>query len=259
MVDHRANPAPPLTSPTSNPERLQKLLARAGHGSRRACESLITSGRVTIDGRVATLGERADPVTQTIEVDGQPITLPTTNVTLVLNKPTGYVVSATEESGIPSVYDLLPGAPPQLRYVGRLDVNSEGVLLFSTEGELIHRLTHPRYEVDKVYEATIEGAPSAEALDRLRVGVTLEDGITAPATVDVLERRPDETRVRLVIHEGRQRQVRRMFAAVGHQVRRLTRVAVGPIALGNLPRAASRPLTNDELATLRAAVGLPED
>lgn len=263
MVHHRTLPAGTLTTSPTDPaatsggaQRLQKLLSRAGHGSRRACEKMITAGRVTIDGKVATLGQRADPATQVIEVDGQSLTLPTDNVTILLNKPNGYVVSAAAENDIPSVYDLIPTAPPQIRYVGRLDVNSEGVLLFSTDGDLVHRLTHPRYEVDKVYEAVVEGIPSDEAIQQLRSGVELEDGLTAPATVDLVEQRDDESVVRLIIHEGRKRQIRRMLGAVGHPVRRLRRVAVGPITLQDLPRAASRELTDDELASLRRLVGL---
>ncbi len=264
MVHDRTLPAVALTTPTTddpgehanNAQRLQKLLSRAGHGSRRACEKLITAGLVTVDGRVATLGERADPATQTIEVDGQSLTLPTDNVTILLHKPNGYVVSTKAENDIPSVYDLIPNAPPQIRYVGRLDVNTEGVLLFSTDGDLVHRLTHPRYEVDKVYEAVVEGIPDDDAIEQLRTGVILEDGLTAPATVELIERRNDESVVRLIIHEGRRRQIRRMLETVGHPVRRLRRVAVGPITLGNLERAASRELTDDELTTVRTLVGL---
>jgi 23S rRNA pseudouridine2605 synthase len=173
-----------------------------------------------------------------------------------LHKPNGYVVSAKAENEIPSVYDLIPDAPPQIRYVGRLDVNSEGVLLFSTDGDLVHRLTHPRYEVNKVYEAVVEGIPDDDAIEQLRTGVELEDGLTAPATVELIERRDDVSVVRLIIHEGRKRQIRRMLGTVGHPVRRLRRVSVGPITLGSLARAASRELTDDELASVRKLVGL---
>lgn len=263
MGHDRTLAAVALTTPTTdlgehanNAQRLQKLLSRAGHGSRRACEKLITAGLVTIDGRVATLGERADPTTHTIEVDGQSLTLPTDNVTILLHKPNGYVVSAKAENDIPSVYDLIPDVPPQIRYVGRLDVNSEGVLLFSTDGDLVHRLTHPSYEVDKVYEAVVDGIPDDDAIEQLRAGVILEDGRTAPATVKLIERRDDESVVRLIIHEGRRRQIRRMLDTVGHPVRRLRRVSVGPITLGNLERAASRELTDDELTAVRTLVGL---
>ena len=263
MVHRRTLPAVTLTTspdspaaPSNNAQRLQKLLARAGHGSRRACEKLITAGLVTVDGRVATLGERADPATQTIEVDGQSLTLPSDNVTILLHKPNGYIVSANAENDIPSVYDLIPDAPPQIRYVGRLDVNTEGVLLFSTDGDLVHRLTHPRFEVDKVYEAVVEGVPDDAAIEQLRTGVTLDDGLTAPAIVELIDQHDDESIVRLIIHEGRKRQIRRMLGAVGHPVRRLRRVAVGPITLGTLERAASRQLTDDELAAVRRLVGL---
>jgi 23S rRNA pseudouridine2605 synthase len=256
VVDGRAPAARPLTTPQpssdvpTGPERLQKLLARAGFGSRRACEALIEAGRVSVDGRVATLGERADSRTQRVAVDGEPIALPSEDVTLVLNKPVGYVISASPERGQRGVFDLFDDAPPQLRYVGRLDADTEGLLLFTTLGELVHRLTHPRYEVDKVYEATVAGQPSEDALERLRRGVALEDGWTAPATVRVLASRGDEAVLELVIHEGRKRQVRRMCAAVGHPVRRLRRVAFGPITLDELEPGAWREATAEELAAL---------
>ncbi len=238
-------------------ERLQKLLARAGLGSRRACETLITDGRVTVDGRVATLGERADPATHRIEVDGRLLSLPTDDLTIVLNKPTGYVVSRSVEPGQHAVYELLPDAPPQLRYVGRLDSDTEGVLLFTTLGELVHRLTHPRYEVDKVYETTVEGRPSPAQLDQLRTGIALEDGRTAPATVEVRETHSDQTVLHLVIHEGRKRQIRRMCRAIGHPVRRLRRIAFGPITLHGIAPAESREITPEELAQLLALAQLP--
>jgi 23S rRNA pseudouridine2605 synthase len=241
----------------AEPERLQKLLARAGYGSRRAAEQLIAAGRVTVDGAVATLGTRADPDAQRVAVDGRPIALATAETTVVLNKPRGYVVTARDEQGRPTVYDLLPGAPSHLRYIGRLDQETEGLLLLTTDGELAHRLAHPRWGVDKVYEATLIGpVPPAEALDALRRGVVLADGRTAPAGVEVL--RSDDRRavVRLTIHEGRNRQVRRMFEAVGARVARLVRTDFGPVHLGRLPRGTSRALDPEEDAALRAAVGL---
>ncbi|MDA0352594.1 MAG: pseudouridine synthase [Chloroflexi bacterium] len=267
MADDRAPKARPLNTsdgPDSNTppavppasERLQKLLARAGFGSRRACERLITDGQVTIDGRVATLGERADPASQAVAVDGVSITLPDDNVTLVLNKPVGYVVTAAPERGQRSVYALFDAPPPQLRYVGRLDADTEGLLLFTMDGELVHRLTHPRYEVNKVYEAVVGGHPSEDALERLRRGVALEDGWTAPAAVRVVETLADETVLELTIHEGRKRQVRRMCQTVGHPVHRLRRTAFGPITLDGLATGESRALRADELAALQAIAGL---
>jgi 23S rRNA pseudouridine2605 synthase len=245
----RAPKARPLTAPAPG-ERLQKLLARAGFGSRRSCETLINEGRVTIDGRVATLGERADPSVQRVELDGQLVQLPTADLTIVLNKPTGYVVSLSVEPTQHSVYELLPNAPPNLRYVGRLDSDTEGVLLFTTLGELVHRLTHPRYEIDKIYETTVEQSPSDEKLDQLRNGVELEDGWTSPANVELVEMRGHETVLKLVIHEGRKRQIRRMCRAIGHPVRRLRRTAFGPITLQGLAPGESRELTAAELAEL---------
>jgi len=240
-------------------ERLQKVLARAGYGSRRAAESLILEGRVTVDGRVATLGERVDAEASIIAVDGRP--LPRARpaaVSIALHKPTGYVVSSRAERGRPSVYELLPDHPPNLRYVGRLDVDTSGLLLLTTDGELVHRLTHPRYEVWKTYEAEVRGTPSEEALTRLRAGVQLEDGMTAPARVTLLHSGP-RSLVRIEIREGRKREVRRMLAAVGAPVITLKRVAFGTVQLGSLRVGASRRLEAGEERSLRRLVGLPPD
>ncbi len=246
-----------MTEPATGPERLQKLLARAGYGSRRAAEAVIAAGRVTVDGAVATLGTRADPARQRIEVDGTPLAMPSGTSTIALHKPAGYVVTAQDERGRATVYALLPGAPPDLRYVGRLDRDTEGLLLLTTDGELAHRLTHPRWGVDKVYEATLDGPPPpTDALDALRRGVALADGRTAPASVEVVCAGQRRSVVRLTIHEGRNRQVRRMFEAVGSRVARLVRTDFGPVHLGSLPRGVARPLDPDELARLRAAVDL---
>lgn len=237
-------------------ERLQKILARAGFGSRRTAEDVIARGRVTIDGALATLGMKADPDTQRIEVDGNPIRLETRETTLLLHKPTGYVVTAHDEQGRRTIYDLLPGAPSHLRYVGRLDVDTSGLLILTTDGELAHRLTHPSREVEKEYEAWVTGVVPEAALEQLRRGVRLEDGTTRPALVERLPGEEPPTRARLVIHEGRNRQVRRMFEAVGHGVFRLQRTRMGPLELGDLPLGHSRKLTPEELNALREVVGL---
>ena len=239
-------------------ERLQKLLARAGYGGRRSCERLIAAGRVTVDGHVATLGQRADPELDGIAVDGAPLGPPPAPLTLILNKPEGHLVTAADERGRPTVYELLPDAPPNLRYVGRLDRDSGGLLLLTTDGELAFRLTHPRYRVVKTYEAAVRGVPSAAALERLRRGVELDDGMAAPAEVELLGPDPPgaTARVRISIREGRKRQVRRMLGAVGHRVVRLTRTAVGGVSLGGLAPGASRPLTEREEQALRRLVGL---
>ena len=217
---------------------------------------MIAAGRVTVDGTVAVLGTRADPDTQRIEVDGQQIRLEPEDVTLVLNKPTGIVVTAVDDRGRQTVFDILNDPPPHLRYVGRLDRDTGGLLILTTEGELAHRLTHPRYEVSKTYEATVDGIVAEDALYRLRQGVMLEDGITAPAVVEALPGTPPPTQLRIVIHEGRNRQVRRMFEAVGHHVSRLRRTQFGPVSLGDLAQGHSRLATPAELAALRSLVGL---
>jgi 23S rRNA pseudouridine2605 synthase len=237
-------------------ERLQKLLARAGYSSRRHAETLIAEGHVRVDGQVATLGTRADPNFSTVTVDGEPLTFPDSDSAVwVLHKSVGYVVSASDDRGRPTVYDLVSDAPPNLRYVGRLDVETSGLLLLTTDGELVHRLTHPRYEVWKTYEAEVRGTPSEDALRQLRTGVPLEDGLTAPARVEVL-RSGARSLVRLELREGRKREVRRMLAAVGHPVYALKRTAVGTVVLGALPEGQSRRLTASEEASLRALVGL---
>ena len=245
-------------------ERLQKLLARAGYGSRRSAEAVIEAGRVTIDGRVATLGERADPDTQRIAVDRVPIDLSDAAATYVyvLNKPDGVVVTASDERGRRTVYDLLaealPDAPTGLRYVGRLDRDTEGLLLLTTDGELAHRLAHPRYEVLKVYEAFVEGVPDRADLERLTRGVMLDGARTAPAEVTLLDVLPGRVnaRVRVSLHEGRRRQVRRMLQAVGHPVRQLRRVELGGLRLGKMQPGEVRRLTQAEERRLRALVGL---
>ena len=245
-------------SPPSD-ERLQKILARAGVGSRRRAEQLIAAGRVRVDGEVAQLGQRADARAVQITIDGTPVGAPPPPVTLMLHKPAGVMVTASDERGRRTVFDLIADAPSTLRYVGRLDRDTEGLLLLTTDGELAHRVSHPRYRVDKVYEAEVERAPSAKALALLRGGVELQDGRTAPADIAVIEGDDGRATVRLVIHEGRKRQVRRMLAAAGHPVRRLRRVALGPLKLGDLQAGAARPLEPDEERALRALVGLLDD
>ncbi|MSQ41803.1 MAG: rRNA pseudouridine synthase [Dehalococcoidia bacterium] len=239
-------------------ERLQKLLARAGHGSRRSAEQLIVAGRVTVDGRVAALGERADPERERVAIDGRPLVLPEANATWMLHKPEGYLVTASDERGRRTIYDLLSitVAPQGLRYVGRLDRDSAGLLLLTTDGDLAFRLAHPRYRVPKRYEAEVEGVPSPQALDQLRHGVELEDGPTAPAKVQPLETVPGGALLLVTIHEGRKRQIRRMLAAVGHPVRRLTRVEFGGLRLGVLRPGEARSLTAAEVDALRRLVRL---
>ena len=237
-------------------ERLQKILARHGLGSRRSVEALIREGRVRVDGAVAELGRRADPAASLVTVDGAPLPPLPPARTLLLHKPRGVLVTASDERGRETVFDLLDDPPASLRHVGRLDRDSEGLLLLTTNGELAHRLTHPRYRVDKTYEALVEGVPDASALARLREGVELDDGPTAPAEAELLRRDGDGSWLRVVLHEGRKRQLRRMLDAVGHPVRRLIRRSVGGLDLGGLAPGASRPLDAAEERALLALVGL---
>lgn len=237
-------------------ERLQKLIAEAGIASRRAAEQLIRDGRVVVDGEVAELGQRADLATQRVTVDGRAVTASRSQQTLMLHKPEGVLVTRRDERGRRTIYDLLDTPSPGLRYVGRLDRDSSGLLLLTTDGQLQHRVTHPRYGLEKVYEAILDAPLGAEAAARLRRGVELADGVTAPARVEELSPSGGRPRVRITIHEGRNRQVRRMFETVDRRVERLRRVAIGPLRLGGLARGQARELTAEELQRLRAAVGL---
>jgi 23S rRNA pseudouridine2605 synthase len=235
-------------------ERLQKILAQAGLGSRRTCEDLIAEGRVRVNGYVATLGTRADPETDAIEVDGALIGVRQGLVHYLLNKPAGVVTTASDPQGRRTVVDLVP-AEPRVFPVGRLDADTEGLLVLTNDGDLAHRLTHPSFGVDKEYLADVEGRPARGAVRRLREGVELDDGPTAPAKVSLV----GEHTLRITIHEGRNRQVRRMCEAVGHPVRRLVRVRIGPVSDRRLAPGAWRPLTQDEVRALERAAATPSD
>lgn len=246
----------PTTSSDAEPaergERLQKVLARAGLGSRRACEELIADERVRVNGTIAELGARVDPEVDVVEVDGVPIGLRPGLVHYLLNKPPGVVTTASDPQGRPTVVELVP-ADPRVFPVGRLDADTEGLLLLTNDGDLAHRVMHPSHGVDKEYLVEVEGTPGRGALRRLRDGVELDDGPTAPAKVGVL----GDGVLRLTIHEGRKRQVRRMCAAVGHPVRRLVRVRIGPLSDGRLKPGEWRSLTQAEVRGLeRATSGL---
>jgi len=239
-------------------ERLQKLLARAGLGSRRACEDLIRAGRVTVNGETVTrLGVKARPADD-IRLDGRPVTIPEDRIYLIVNKPPGYVTTRDDPQGRPTVMELVPEQVRDRVFpVGRLDQDSTGLLLLTDDGELTQRLLHPKHHIPKEYLADVEGTPSEAQLRRLRSGIELEDGLTQPAEVMLVAQGGGESRLRITITEGRNRQVRRMFAAIGHPVRRLKRVAIGPIRLGELSLGASRRLSEGQLQALREAAGLP--
>lgn len=231
-------------------ERLQKVLARTGFGSRRACEELIAEGRVRVNGRVAALGQRVDVEADVVEVDGVPLGVRPDLVYYLLNKPRGVVTTAADPQGRHTVVDLLP-PHPRVFPVGRLDADTEGLLLLTNDGVLAHRLTHPSFGVEKEYLAAVAGAPSPGAVRRLREGVDLDDGRTAPARVALVA----DNALRIVLHEGRNRQVRRMCAAVGHPVTRLVRTRIGPLAERGLAPGEWRALTMAEVRALDAAAG----
>lgn len=237
--------------------RLQKVLATAGLGSRRACENLIAAGRVQVDGVVVReLGVRVDPRRAVVHVDGMRLQLDTSLVTLALNKPLGVVSTMHDERGRPSLAELVADRSERLFHVGRLDAETEGLLLMTNDGELANRLAHPSHGVPKTYLATVEGRVKGAVGQQLRSGVRLEDG---PATVDafrVVDTSPDSTLVEIVLHEGRNHIVRRLMDEVGHPVTRLVRTQVGPIRLGNLRPGRTRVLGREELGALMAEVGL---
>ncbi len=230
-------------------ERLQKLLAQAGVGSRRACEDLIRQGRVAVNGQTAQLGQKADPARDHITVDGQPIRRRPRHAYIALYKPVGVVCTTRDPQGRPTVLDLVPQfTAMRLWPVGRLDADSEGLVLLTNDGELAHRLTHPRYEHTKEYKVCVEGHPDAAALRRWREGVLLDGRRTAPAQVEWLPREGDRAWLRVVLREGRKREIRRVAALLGYPVVRLIRVRIGPVRLGNLQPGEWRHLTRQELA-----------
>jgi 23S rRNA pseudouridine2605 synthase len=231
-------------------ERLQKVLAVAGVGSRRHCEELIAAGRVEVNGERAALGRRVDPDRDRVTVDGVNVSVAPGMVYYLLNKPPGVVSTARDPQGRPTVTELVPGEP-RVYPVGRLDADSEGLILLTNDGDLTYRLTHPKYGVRKEYLVHVEGDPKPAAVRRLREGVELDDGLTAPAQVTRL----GPGTLRMAIHEGRNRQIRRMGDTVGHPVRRLVRTAIGPLRTGRLRPGQWRALTPEEVRSLERAAG----
>lgn len=230
-------------------ERLQKVMAKAGVGSRRTCEELIDAGKVRVNEEVAVLGRRVDPENDLITVNGAPIPTREGLVHYLLNKPRGVVTTSDDEHGRETVMGLVPETP-RVFSVGRLDIETEGLLIITNDGELAFRLTHPSFGVEKEYLAKVHGYPTEHTLRRLREGIELDDGTTSPAKVSLIG--PDL--VEITIHEGRNRQVRRMFDAVGHPVLRLARTRIGSLADRELPPGRWRPLTNDEIHALGRTV-----
>jgi pseudouridine synthase len=240
---------------------LQKILSAAGIASRRTAETLIEQGRVSVNGEVVReMGTKADPETDDIRVDGRRIRAAQRKRYILLNKPRGYVTTRSDPGKRPTVMDLLVGIKEYVYPVGRLDYDSEGLLLLTNDGELAARLTHPRHEVERLYEARVRGIPDPHAIDRLASGVIIDGRKTAPANVKLakkLEAASGAQAVVLVgIHEGRHRQVRQMFDAVGHPVIRLRRVRIGPIRDEELKTGHYRELTRQEIGKLKKAAGL---
>ncbi len=228
-------------------ERLQKVLARAGIASRRASEEMIQAGRVTINGQIAALGDKVAD-SDRIELDGIPVLRDPNLVHYLLHKPREVVSTASDTENRQTVVDLVPSGI-RVYPVGRLDADSEGLIILTNDGDLTHRLTHPSFGVPKEYLVHVEGIPQRSALRSLREGIQLEDGMTAPAQVSM----PDQRLLKITIHEGRNRQVRRMCAAIGHPVVRLVRVRIGPITDSSLTAGSWRELTNEEVRSLYQA------
>ncbi len=244
---------------SSSVERLQKILARAGLASRREAEKWIEEGRVTVNGApVRELGFRADASKDRIKVDGKLLCLPVSERYYLFHKPAGVITSMRDPEGRPDLSLFLEsaGIKGRLFPVGRLDFNSSGLLILTNDGELAQRLTHPRYELRKVYRVKLNACPTEKDLVRLERGIELEDGITGPARVRVLRRLRKNAWVEVVIHEGRYREIRRMFAALGYFVGKLVRIQMGPLCLESVRPGEYRPLLPQEVKALKAAVGM---
>ncbi len=232
-------------------QRLQKLIAAAGLASRRTAEEWIAAGRVSVNGRIAGLGDSADPQRDEIRLDGRPLAAPEARHYLLLYKPVGYVTTLSDPQGRPTVNELVRTIPARLHPVGRLDLTTEGVLLLTNDGALTHHLAHPRHEVDKTYLVRVRGQVSAETLGRLVAGVALDDGPTAPGRIAKVRFSAGHTWFEITIHEGRNRQVRRMCEAVGHPVSRLKRIRFAFLDLAGLNPGQFRELSAAEVARLR--------
>ena len=231
--------------------RLQKLLAQSGVASRRKCEELMLEGRVEVDGEVVTrLGTKVDPRVAVIRVDGKRLPPMSENVYLALNKPRGVVSTMSDPQGRPSLSDLVANRPERLFHVGRLDTDTEGLLLLTNDGDFAQRIAHPSYELDKTYVAEVEGVVPPATVKQVRTGVTLDDGPVEVHSFKVVTSTRDRSIVELVIHEGRNRIVRRLLDQVGHPVTRLTRTAIGPVRLQSLKAGELRDLTAAELGVL---------
>lgn len=238
-------------------ERLQKYLAHAGVASRRYCEELILQGKVAVNGQVVLeLGTKVDPLEDTVTVDGKSVSPNQQSVYILLYKPGGYVSTVKDPEGRKTVIDLLSGQEQRVYPVGRLDYDTEGLLLLTNDGELTHALTHPSRQVDKTYLAIIQGIPTANELEQLRRGILLTDGMTAPAQVSLIKSAGPKTWLEITIHEGRNRQVRRMCEQIGYPVLFLKRIRLGFLTLDGLTVGKYRLLRPQEIAKLRSLAGI---
>jgi 23S rRNA pseudouridine2605 synthase len=237
--------------------RLQKLLAQSGVASRRKCEELMLAGEVEVDGEVVTrLGTKVDPATAVVRVSGRRLPPVSAHVYLVLNKPRGVVSTMSDPEGRPTLSDYVADRPERLFHVGRLDTDTDGLILLTNDGDFAQRLAHPSYEVEKTYVAEVQGRPDKAVIRRLLDGVRLEDGPVEVRRARIVSATADRGIVELVIHEGRNRIVRRLLDAVGHPVRRLTRTRIGPVRIGSLKQGTLRELTSEEVGSLLDSAGL---
>ncbi len=237
--------------------RLNKFLSKTGIASRRAADLLIEQGRVSVNGQVVTkLGSTIDENSDQVTFDGKPLAIPDDFIYLLLNKPIGHLVTCNDNYNRPIVLDLIGKYKTVVRPVGRLDMDSSGLLLLTNDGELAFRLTHPKFEIDKKYLVKCEDSIPDETLDKLRAGIELEDGKTSPAEIEVVSKNRNFSNFYMIIHEGRKRQIRRMCEAVGYRVVALQRVALGDLEIGALALGSYRLLIETEIAGLRKAVGL---
>jgi len=233
------------------PERIQKILAKAGIASRREAERMVIEGRVTVNGKVVdTMGFKADVLVDHIKVDGRRLGHDEPKVTLLLNKPRGYLSTVKDPMGRPTVMDLLKRVKWRIYPVGRLDFDAEGLLILSNDGDLAHHLSHPRFSIRRTYLVKVGGVPDEKKLTRLKRGVTLEDGKAKAVSLTILRQREKNSWIRVVVTEGRNRLVKRMFSAIGHTVLKLKRIEFGPIRLDDLPTGQFRHLTQDEIKAL---------
>jgi 23S rRNA pseudouridine2605 synthase len=231
--------------------RLQKYLAKCGIASRRKAETLIAEGRIMVDGKIVnTMGAKVNPDKQRILFDGKPVSIEKEKIYYLLNKPKGYVTTVSDPQGRPIVTDLIKDISERIFPVGRLDFDTEGALLLTNDGDLAQKMQHPSFGVTKTYEALVIGKPQQKKLDILKKGILLEDRMTSPAAVEVIKQFNTSTLVRITIHEGRKRQVRKMFAAIGHPVNSLKRTAYGKLYLKNLPQGSYRRLNKEDLKNI---------